>query len=131
MILVSDLDAIAAARLEDAKVLSNAARYDGALYMCGYCIELALKARICRALNWPDFPYTRREFEGLASFRTHDLDLLLRLAGQEANIKQNHFVNWNAIAIWNPEVRYKAIGSAAQGDVQAIITAAEALLRVI
>ena len=48
MILVAELDGLAAARLEDAKVLLASGRYDGAVYMCGYAVEIALKARICR-----------------------------------------------------------------------------------
>src|ERR1700682_2846835 len=102
MIAVSDFDMISRARLEDARILLAGHRFDGAVYMCGYAVEVALKARICRTLGWPAFPMTQTEFQGLTSFKTHDLDLLLRLSGQEANIKQKHFVDWNAVAVWNP-----------------------------
>ena len=47
LISIVDLHAIAAARLNDAKVLLENERTDGAGYICGYAIELALKARIC------------------------------------------------------------------------------------
>ena len=47
MISIADLRAIAVARLDDAKALSANGRADGAAYVCGYAIELALKARIC------------------------------------------------------------------------------------
>jgi HEPN domain-containing protein len=109
----------------------GAGRHDAAAYMCGYCVELALKARVCRTLNWPDFPETRKEFEGYSSFRTHDLGVLLHLSGQEANIKQDAFVNWNAVAQWDPAVRYKAVGSTTQQDAAAMIGAADALLKVL
>ena len=64
MIAVAELDAMAQARLADSKALLAAGRYDGASYHCGYSVEVALKARICRVFNWPDFPSTKGEFEG-------------------------------------------------------------------
>jgi len=52
MIPVSELDHIAVARIEDARVVFDAGRFDGAIYLCGYAVEVGLKARICRTLNW-------------------------------------------------------------------------------
>jgi|SRR6185437_91857 len=131
MIAVTDLDGLAAARLEDARVLLTLKRLDGAVYMCGYAVEIALKARICRTLNWPEFPMSQGEFQGLSNFRTHSLDVLLRLSGQEARIKQNHFADWNSVSVWNPEARYKTIGSATQPDAESIVDAVDALLMVL
>ena len=105
MISVAELDNIAHARIEDAKALLTADRFDGATYLCGYAVEVALKARICRTLNWTEFPSTGSEFQAYRSFQTHELDVLLRLSGQEARIKQNHFPLWNAVAIWKVESR--------------------------
>src|SRR5712691_5133895 len=68
MISVAELDNIARARIEDAKVLLTAGRYDGATYLCGYAVEVALKARICRTLNWTEFPSTGSEFQAYRSF---------------------------------------------------------------
>jgi HEPN domain-containing protein len=131
MIAVADLDSLASARLTDAATLLAGGRFDGAVYMSGYAVEIALKARVARTLNWPSFPMTRKEFEGLTSFKTHDLDLLLRLSGQEDRIKQDHFVEWNAVAVWNPEARYHPIGSAAKSDADDIVNAVGALLKVL
>jgi HEPN domain-containing protein len=127
VIPVADLDRIAAARLDDAKVLLAAGRFDGATYLCGYAVEVSLKARICRVLNWPDFPSTSGEFSAYRSFQTHELDVLLRLSGQEARIKQNHFALWNAVAVWKAESRYNAVGTAQRSDAAAMIEAAEQL----
>lgn len=69
MIPVVELDKIARARLEDAKGLLAAGRFDGATYLCGYAVEVALKARICRTLNWSEFPSTGVEFQAYRSFR--------------------------------------------------------------
>jgi hypothetical protein len=59
------------------------------------------------------------------------LDVLLRLSGQEANIKQNHFALWNAVNVWRVESRYNVVGTAQQPDAAAMIQAAEQLLTVL
>lgn len=99
--------------------------------MCGYAVEVALKARICRTLNWPEFPSTSGEFQAYRSFQTHELDVLLRLSGQEPKIKQNHFTIWNTVAVWKVESRYNVIGTAQQADAVAMIQAADGLLVVL
>jgi len=131
MIPVTELNKIAQARLEDAKALLQAGRYDGATYLCGYAVEVALKARICRILNWPEFPTTGGEFQAYKSFQTHELDVLLRLSGQESGIKQQHFDLWNKVKVWKAESRYNVIGTANAGDAQAMIQAADALLQIL
>jgi hypothetical protein len=83
MITARNLRAIARARLRDARVLLRARRWDGAVYLCGYAVELALKARICQTLKWAGFPETPAEFKGLQSVKTHDLEMLLHLSGIE------------------------------------------------
>jgi len=47
----TDLQKMAQAKLEDAEALLQAKRYDSAVYICGYAIELALKARICTSFQ--------------------------------------------------------------------------------
>ncbi len=131
MIPVAELDRIAGARLEDAKALLQAGRYDGATYICGYAVEAALKARICRILNWADFPRTGAEFQSYRSFQTHDLDVLLRLSGRELEIKKRHFAEWNIVAFWKSESRYNNIGTAQAAQAHRMITAAEVLLQVL
>lgn len=131
MILVVELDNLSRARLEDTKALLAADRFDGATYLCGYAVELALKARICRVLNWPEFPATGGEFQAYRSFQTHELDVLLRLSGQEARVKQNHFALWNTAASWKVESRYNVVGTAQRADAAAMIHAVDQLLAVL
>jgi len=131
MISIVDLRAIADARLRDAKVLFTNERIDGAGYVCGYAVELALKARICSTLDWPGFPEKRTEFENLSSFRTHKLDVLLALSGQERRIKSEFLNHWTAVATWDPEVRYRALGYTPQAEVELMISSAETLLGVL
>ena len=68
MIAVEELDRIARARLDDAKSLLASGRFDCATYVCGYAVEVALKARICRTLNWSEFPATGGEFALIRAF---------------------------------------------------------------
>ena len=56
MIDRTELRKIASERLKDADALLAADRYDGAIYLGGYVVELALKSRICVVLNWKGFP---------------------------------------------------------------------------
>jgi hypothetical protein len=65
MIPRRELRRLAFARLKDARALYAAGRYDAALYLCGYAVEIALKARICRTLRWEGFPQTRKQFRAL------------------------------------------------------------------
>jgi hypothetical protein len=131
LISIEDLRAIAEARLNDAKVLLENERTDGAGYICGYAIELALKARICSTLNWAGFPATRSEFENLTSFKTHRLDVLLSLSGQEERVKTHHLIDWSSVVTWNPEIRYRAQGQSDPVEVALMLIAAEALLEVL
>lgn len=131
MIPVGELDRLAQARLEDAKALVAAARYDGAVYLCGYAVEVALKSRICRILNWKDFPSTTSEFQAYRSFQTHELDVLLRLSGQEQRVKQQHFAFWNTVAVWKAESRYSIVGSVQKVDAESMVSAADELLKIL
>jgi hypothetical protein len=128
MIAAKDLRMIARARVRDAQVLLLAKRFDGAVYLCGYSVELALKARICQTLKWPGFPETGKEFEGLQSLRTHDLELLLRLSGVADRIKTNYFAEWSAVAAWTPEKRYQHIGQSTPQQAADMVRCAKRLL---
>lgn len=128
MISATNLRKLARARLADARALLKARRYDGAVYLGGYVVEIALKARICRTLRWGGFPETAREFQSLASFRTHDLDVLLALSGRERHVRARHLVDWSALAAWDPEVRYKLPGSVEKRDAEHLLRAAAMLL---
>lgn len=128
MISIRELKKIASARLKDAEILSQGKRYDGAVYLCGYAVELTLKAKICKTLNWTDFPSTNSEFQGLQSFKTHRLDLLLRLSGQEGKIKTAFLADWSIVASWDSETRYSVIGTASATDAFYIIESAKVII---
>jgi len=128
MIPTKNVTEIAQAHLDDASILLASKRYDGAIYLCGYAVELALKAKICQTLNWSGYPSTTGEFKDYQSFRTHDLDVLLHLTGREEFIKTSLFTEWSTVAQWNPNARYQAIGTTKGPDAQLMISAAKLLL---
>jgi hypothetical protein len=111
--------------------LFHSGRYDGAIYICGYAVEMALKARICDTLDWSGYPSTRSEFQDYQTFRTHNLNVLLRLSGIEDRIKVEFATQWPIVSIWNPEARYLTVGTTSEQDAMLMIEATLALLRVL
>lgn len=107
MITIKDLRSKIKCRQQDAKVLYNSKRYEGAVYLAGYAIELAIKKRICNALKWTGFPEKKKEFDNLVSFRTHKLDVLLHLSGVEEKMKTKFLTEWSIVNRWDPEMRYR------------------------
>lgn len=116
MLTIIELASIARARLRDAGALSSRGRYDGAAYLCGYAVEVALKARIVKTLKWSGFPSEGGEFKDLQTFRTHNLDLLVRLSGWEGRIKRRFAPEWLIVSQWNPESRYIPPGNVTRAD---------------
>lgn len=131
MIRTADLRAIATARLADAQALLAAGRHDWALYTCGYAVECSLKARTADTLDWTGFPSTKKEFEGLLSFKTHDLGMRLKLSGAERQVKANHPADWSEVVQWDPEARYKVVGAVPVVAAQNMVAAATRLLAVL
>ena len=128
MLIIAELRNISEARLEDAKVLWSSDRFDGAVYLCGYAIEMALKATICETLRWEGYPSTGSEFRTYQSFRTHDLDVLLHLSGVEGAIKTHALAEWSRVAGWDPEIRYNPIGRESESTAQSMVESTAVLL---
>jgi hypothetical protein len=102
-----------------------------AFYLCGYAVELTLKARICRTLGWPGFPESAQDFKGLQSVRTHDLEVLLRFSGVEARVRAKHLADWSVALEWNPEKRYQVIGQSTAPQAAAMVNCVKRLLEVL
>lgn len=124
MLTEKTLRTIAKARLGDALVLAQSERYDGAIYLSGYAIEISLKARICKTLNWTEYP-SKGDYQ---SFRTHKFEVLLHLSGIENKIKTKYLADWSEVIQWNPDARYKAIGTASKDDADSMIDSVKSLL---
>lgn len=132
MITRADLAKTAREHLRGARILRRSRAYDSAVYLCGYAVEIALKARICRTLRWTNFPETPAEFKTKQSLRTHDLDALLDFTGVQARIQQPPLkTDWSTVKLWNPEQRYRPVGTKTAGDAEDMIAATRKLLDVL
>lgn len=127
----SDLQQLAESRLTEAKVLLANSLLDGAVYLAGYAVELALKARICKIL---DTDYPPRNYN---SFFTHKYNELMLLAGlskefdQRRSQDQDFGTNWSLLIGtgtqegWSESWRYRRIGSISASEAQDFIHALE------
>ena len=72
-------------RLEEAQILLDNDKTNGAFYLLGYTIELYLKYKICKILNIDDLfdnkCSLKKYFEGRNPFFSHDLNTLLVYSG--------------------------------------------------
>jgi hypothetical protein len=123
-----ELKELAKTRLQEAKLLYNRGLYDGSCYLAGYVLEMALKARICKVLDVADYPDTG---EISRSFKTHNLIVLLRLAGLQRRLdtaiatNPNLLQSGSLIVEWTEEFRYSPIGSSSQVRARAILSAVD------
>jgi len=119
---------LAKIRLEETKALFDCGLYDGSCYLAGYVIEFALKARICRILDLEKYPDTG---EISKSFKTHKLDILLKLAGLERKFAEakalnpSLLTNWSLVTEWNESFRYMPVGSKPRVKAEDIIMSLE------
>lgn len=109
-----ELKTLARLRLREAYALFDAGLYDGAAYLCGYVVELALKARICRLMDLATYPESGKLQSAL---RTHNLEDLLMLGGLRPALKRASGrtpglqMNWEVLLAWTPETRYQPQGT--------------------
>ncbi len=116
---VQEIRDLADLRLEEAKLLHNNGFHDGAIYLAGYAVELMLKAKICEALEIPNFFHEDSDVDRkiLRTFKTHDLEGLITLSGlkrkfQIAKLNNDDLSdNWNTICEWSENYRYCVRGT--------------------
>ena len=133
MISISELEKIANERLADAEWLIKGQRVDSAIYLCGYCLEIAFKARLCKDANRADFPETSPEFKlhNLKQWQTHSLTDLAKLCSIYGTIKKKHWQEWTLVqTTWAVEIRYK-ISAKSKEEANDFINAIKVLLKVI
>jgi hypothetical protein len=129
MLLIRELQGLSTARLHEASLLLAGGEFNGAAYICGYAVELALKARICRTLNWHAFPSAASEFAGIQSLKTHDLETLLKLTGKQDFILTSQIIAWSQVSTWTPQLRYQPVGTFDAHKASKMVSAAEILVR--
>lgn len=126
---------LAALRLEEAQILVQNGKPDGAFYLAGYSVELALKAKVAERLGLPglfDEQNTNQQFAGLNELRrlvkTHNLTLLFVMSGLKAafdqlRVTQAEFstaASW--LNDWNEGLRYRSPGAVTQMGVEHFIS---------
>lgn len=118
----NDFRELAKLRLREAEYLYKSGMYDGCAYLCGYVIEFALKARVCKILKLKEYP---DKGELGRAFRTHDFEVLKLLAGLQGEISITRnvrlFENWSIVTEWRPEQRYAKPGTYSQARARDIL----------
>jgi HEPN domain-containing protein len=115
------LKTLAQLRLREAEALFENGLYDGCAYMCGYVVEIALKAKICKTLGVEEYPD-----EFMKAFRTHDFDELKLLAGMQDDplaAADPFLENWSIVTRWEPEQRYEPQGTYDRDQASIILNA--------
>jgi len=98
-------------RAEEARVLLNSGRQQGAFYLVGYAVECALKACIAKRTKRHDFPIKKTD-----RIYSHNLASLLVEAELETKLeidmKKNLDLatNWNVVKEWKETSRYERKG---------------------
>ena len=97
-------------RISEAKVLLDNGYFAGAYYLSGYAVECAIKACIAAQIRQHEIP----ERKLVNDFYTHDLELLVRLAGLKPRLDMDIQTdatlarNWTLVKDWRVESRYDA-----------------------
>lgn len=119
----NELKELSILRLKEAETLFDEGLYDGSAYLCGYVIEFALKARICKLLGVDEYPPSGKV---KSAYAVHDLDQLLLLSGLKNRLNSANAelcANWSVATPWTPEIRYRARGSFSKAEVEEILNA--------
>lgn len=88
------LEKLGDARLQDAEVLCERARYAASIYLGGYAVECWLKVAICSRLSWSELYET---------FKSHDLFALFLHTGLKPEIAGDPNVEQsfkNIVGVW-------------------------------
>lgn len=110
-------------KYQDAVLLTDHRRYSNAIYLSGYCVELALKYAIARHLNWSSF----RTAGDLKVLKTHNFFFLLQLTGKEQALKD--LAAWNVVNKWNETKRYESPWDAKGADAKRMLAATKILVK--
>ncbi|MDT7780596.1 MAG: hypothetical protein QOC99_3108 [Acidobacteriota bacterium] len=106
----ADFQKLSRMRLKEANILLDNKSYEGAYYLAGYAVECALKACIARKTKRYEFPPKR---DVVDNYYKHNLELLIRMAGLELELKNESksvaiFDSyWNTVKAWSEQARYE------------------------
>jgi hypothetical protein len=116
-----ELQMLSCLRLREAEVLFAAGLFEGCAYLCGYVVELGLKAAICATLGIEEYPETQLR----GAFKTHEFDNLKLLAGMDSSFATDPTLlfSWSVTSEWTPERRYESQGTYDQASALEILEA--------
>jgi hypothetical protein len=109
MLAKADLEKLAQLRLDDAVLLFESGRSSSAYYLCGYAVELALKACIAKLIQ----PNVIPDKAFITAIYTHRFENLLSTAGLQpqfqADVKADPQFGayWAIASKWTEESRYE------------------------
>jgi HEPN domain-containing protein len=119
-----EIKKLAYERLEEAQILCDAGKYNGAFYLAGYSIELMLKAKICENWGVPKLFDEQYKIHGISKIRDtikiHDIAVLLIFSGLKTKFEIAKSTNIslalaNALLFessgrcqWSEQVRYQS-----------------------
>ena len=104
-----DFIELAELRIQEARVLLDNERPEGAYYLCGYAVECALKACIAKQTKEYDFP----DKKIVDASYSHDLEKLVRVGGLEPNLENQidsdstFNTHWRIVKDWSEQSRYE------------------------
>jgi hypothetical protein len=131
-----EIESLAWERLDEARILYENNKFDGAFYLAGYAVELILKVRICGLFNIPSlFEESGQSVNIITgigelrrSVKTHNLQILLVYSGlkKEFDIKVRNdpdFENINSYLIqkWSEQSRYHLTGTVQPAIIQQVL----------
>lgn len=105
-------------RLQDAEHLFLTGRHEWAFYSAGYAVELLLKARIAKVVDFPDLfnpHFSDKEFA--KTYKVHNFVKLAKFGGLfniiEATQKRDLAFekSWRDVILWNEQARYNIAGT--------------------
>lgn len=108
----ADFQQLTDVRLREAKALLDLGLWDGAYYLAGYAVEVALKACVIKAVMATD-AFPDKKFS--ENCWTHDLEKLITLAGLKttwdaaSKADPDLWANWAITKDWSEQKRYHRI----------------------
>lgn len=131
----TEIRALAWQRAKEAAVLCESGLFDGAFYLAGYSVELALKEKICQNFGVPNLFQSgnQQSIDGIHEIRkavqTHNLKSLLIYSGlkvkfddAKANFKSLAIINSLIFNAWSEDVRYQPCGHTKDEDVKKLVS---------
>jgi hypothetical protein len=98
----AELQQLAEARILDAEALLDASRWSAAYYLTGYAVECGLKACVLAHIEKTGIIFKDRKYlRNLANCWTHDLSVLVDLAGLKQEFGEARGVSSALDANWD------------------------------